>query len=164
MVVQHPIGGVRKQVLGPCHSLWRSTMIFATMLAATYAVAANAVAADYTWPVVRVVDGDTIQVDASADMPPELASIRVRLRGADTPETWRPKCDNERKAGTAATVFVKRRIAEAERIVVRDPEWGKFGGRVLANLILDGRTLSDLLIKAEHGRPYSGDKRTGWCD
>ena len=139
-------------------------MIFATMLTATCATAADAVAADYTWPVVRVVDGDTIQVDASADMPPELAAIRVRLRGVDTPETWRPKCDSERKAGRAATAFLKLRIAEAERIVVRDPEWGKFGGRVLANLILDGRTLSDLLIEAEHGRPYSGDKRAGWCD
>ena len=54
------------------------------MLAAAYTL--PAVAADYAWPVVRVVDGDTIQVDASADMPPELSSIRVRLRGADTPE------------------------------------------------------------------------------
>ena len=160
MVVQPLISGVSKQVLEPCYHLWCLTMIFA----ATYAVAADAVAADYTWPVVRVVDGDTVQVDASADMPPELASIRVRLRGADTPETWRPKCDSERKAGRAATAFVKRRIAEAERIVVRDPEWGKFGGRVIANLILDGRTLSDLLIEAKHGRPYTGDKRAGWCD
>ena len=133
------------------------------MLAVTYAL--PAVAADYVWPVVRVVDGDTIQVDASADMPPELASVRVRLRGADTPETWRPKCDRERKAGEAATAFVKRKIAEAERIVVRDPEWGKFGGgRVIANLVLDSQLLSGLLIEAGHGRPYDGGKRVGWCD
>ena len=123
-----------------------------------------AAAADYAWPVVKVVDGDTVKVDASADMPPELASINVRLRGVDTPETWRPKCDGERKAGGAATAFVKRRIAEAGRIVVRDPEWGKFGGRVIADLILDGRALSDLLIKTGHGRPYAGGKRAGWCD
>ena len=124
----------------------------------------TAVAADYAWPVVKVIDGDTVQVDASRDMPPELGSIRVRLRGADTPETWRPKCESERAGGKAATAFVKRRIAEAERIVVCDPEWGKFGGRVVANLMLDGRTLSDLLIEAGHGRPYDGGKRTGWCD
>ena len=137
-------------------------MIFATMLAAMYTLPADA--ADYIWPVVRVVDGDTVKVDASADMPPELASVLVRLRGADTPETWRPKCDRELQAGRAATAFVEHRIATASRIVVRNPKWGKYGGRVVANLILDGRTLSGLLIEAKHGRPYSGEKRTGWCD
>ena len=116
---------------------------------------------DYAWSVVKVIDGDTVKVDASADMPPQLASILVRLRDVDTPETWRPKCDSELQAGRAATAFVKHRIAEAERIVVRDPKWGKYGGRVVANLMLDDQTLSDLLIKAGHGRPYDGGKRAG---
>ena len=122
----------------------RIKTIFAIMLAA--ALPAMALAADYAWPVVRVIDGDTVKVDASADMPPELASVYVRLRGVDTPETWQPKCDSELEAGKAATAFVKHRIAKAAHIVVRDPKWGKFGGRVVANLILDGQTLSDLLV------------------
>lgn len=46
---------------------------------------------------------------------------------------------------------------------MRDQRWGKYGGRVVANLVLDGRTLSSLLIKAGHGRPYAGGKRKGWC-
>lgn len=123
----------------------------------------GALAADYVWPVVRVIDGDTVQVDASADLPPELAKLMVRLRDVDTPETWRPKCDGERIAGEAATAFARQRIAEAERIVVRDPKWGKYGGRVIANLVLDGQTLSALLIKAGHGLPYVGGARKGWC-
>ena len=139
-------------------------MIFATMLAATYAVAAKAVAADYTWPVVRVVDGDTVNVDASADMPPELASIAVRLRGVDTPEKGRwAKCEAEKRAALEATDFTKRAIGEAASIVVRDPSWGKWGGRVIANLVLDGRPLSALLIEAGHGRVYGGKKRKPWC-
>ena len=52
-------------------------------------LAAPLSAADYSWPVVRVVDGDTVKVDASADLPPELASLSVRLRGVDTPEKGR---------------------------------------------------------------------------
>ena len=111
---------------------------------------------------MRVIDGDTVEVDASADMPPEIASIRVRPRGVDTPERWRPKCDNERKAGEAATKFVKRRIAKADHIVIRDPAWGKWGGRVIADIILDGQSLSELLIKSGHGRVYHGGKRGGW--
>ena len=127
-------------------------------------LAAPAWAGDYEWPVVRVIDGDTVQVDASADMPPELASIRVRLRDVDTPETWKPKCERERRAGNAATAFVKQRIASAGRVLVRDPTWGKWGGRVIACLILDGRSLSKTLIAAGHGRAYDGGKRQGWCD
>ena len=86
----------------------------------------------------------------------DIALIRVQwdhLEGGDT-----------NKAGRAATAFVKRRIAGAERIVVRDPEWGKYGGRVIAGLVLDGRALSDLLIETGHGRPYAGGRRSGWCD
>ena len=127
-------------------------------------VSAAAWAGDYQWPVVRVVDGDTVKVDASADMPAELAEVAVRLCDVDTPETWHPKCESERRAGEAATAFVKQRIAESTSVVVRDPSWGKYGGRVIANLVLDGRTLSSLLIEAGLGRPYAGGKRKGWCD
>ena len=62
---------------------------------------------EYRWPVIRVVDGDTLKVDADADVPASLAMLSVRIRGVDTPETHRPKYDAERRAGRAATAFVK---------------------------------------------------------
>ena len=127
-------------------------------------LAAPLPAADYSWPVVRVVDGDTVKVDASADLPPELASLSVRLRGVDTPEKGRrAKCEAERQAGRAATAFTEDAIGKARKILVRDPAWGKWGGRVIADLILDGRSLSAALLDAAHGRPYRGGKRKGWC-
>lgn len=126
-------------------------------------LAAPAAAADYEWPVVRVIDGDTVEVDAHSNMPPELATIGVRLRGVDTPETWNPKCEAERKAGEAAAAFTKAEITKAGNVIVRDPAWGKWGGRVIASLVLDGHTLSSLLIEAGHGRLYAGGKRKGWC-
>ena len=43
-------------------------------------------AADYEWRIVGVVDSDTIWVDATPDLPPALARLKVRLRGVDTPE------------------------------------------------------------------------------
>ena len=64
----------------------------AALTLAAFLLAAPLSAADYSWPVVRVVDGDTVKVDASADMPPELASIAIRLRGVDTPEKGRWAC------------------------------------------------------------------------
>ena len=91
--------------------------------------AAPASAADYAWPVVKVVDGDTVKVDAASDMPPELASIVVRLRGVDTPEKGgRATCSKEREAGQRATAFTTDAIAAAKEIVVRDPAWDVYAG------------------------------------
>ena len=127
-------------------------------------LAAPVPAADYSWPVVRVVDGDTVKVDAGADLPPELASLSVRLRGVDTPEKGRrAKCEAERRAGLAAAAFTEAAVSGAGTVVVRDPSWGKWGGRVIADLVLDGAPLSSTLIAAGHGRPYAGGKRRSWC-
>ena len=127
-------------------------------------LAAPLPAADYSWPVVRVVDGDTVKVDAGADLPPELASLSVRLRGVDTPEKGRrAKCEAERQAGRAATAFTEAAVAGAGSILVRDPAWGKWGGRVIADLILDGRSLSAVLLETGHGRAYGGGRRGSWC-
>ena len=66
----------------------------------------------YQWPIVKVIDGDTIKVDASGDFPPALATLNVRLRGVDTPEKGgRAKCDAERRAGRAATAFTAAAVA-----------------------------------------------------
>ena len=125
---------------------------------------APALAVDYAWPVVRVIDGDTVAVDASTHMPAELANLKVRLRGVDTPEKGgRAKCDAEREAGEAATAFTERAVTGARAVLVRDPAWGKWGGRVIAELVLDGRALSAALIEAGHGRAYDGGRRQSWC-
>ena len=137
-----------------------------TLLVAVAALlpATSLSAADYSWPVVRVVDGDTVKVDAGADLPPELASLSVRLRGVDTPEKGRrAKCDIERQAGRAATAFTRDAIERAGNILVRDPKWGKWGGRVIADLLLDGSSLSSALLAAGHARRYDGGRRKGWC-
>ena len=136
----------------------------AAIVLAASLLAAPLPAADYSWPVVRVVDGDTVKVDASADLPSELASLSVRLRGVDTPEKGgRAKCEAERQAGRAATAFTEAAVAGAGNVLVRDPAWGKWGGRVVADLILDGMPLSAALLDAGHGRPYDGGKRESWC-
>lgn len=140
----------------------RTALLFAIVLL-TF-LTTPAMGADYAWTVVRVIDGDTVRVDANPDLPPELAGLSVRFRGVDTPEKGRnAKCPEERAAGQRATAFTMKAVVGAETLVVRDPEWGKWGGRVIADLVVDGRTLSTMLIEAGHGRPYDGGKRKGWC-
>ena len=100
-------------------------------------------AADYEWRIVGVVDGDTIQVNATPDLPPELARLKVRIRGIDTPEkAGRAKCERERRGGAAATAFTTGAIRAARRVVIRNPKWGKWGGRVIADVLMDGRGLA----------------------
>ena len=128
-------------------------------------LAAPAKTADYSWPVVRVVDGDTVAVDASTDLPRELADLKVGLRGVDTPEKGRrAKCPRERDAGQSATAFIETAVAGAKVILARDPEWGKWGGRVVADLVLDGRSHSEALISSGHGRAYGGGRRGSRCE
>ena len=40
---------------------------------------------------------------------------------------------------------------------------GKYAGRVIAVVWVNGRKLSDLLIAENLGRPYHGGRREGWC-
>ncbi len=128
-------------------------------------LAVPAAAADSEWTVILVVDGDTVKVDSEPDLPRELAVLSVRVRGVDTPETGhRAKCEAERQAGQTASDFARRRVEAAERVVVRNPQWGKWGGRVIAELMLDGEPLAGMLIAAGLGRPYAGGRRQSWCD
>ena len=129
------------------------------------AFAGGAAGADYAWPIMRIVDGDTLKADAGADMPSELAMLSVRIRGIDTAEKGgRAHCDSERARGQAATAFTAEAVAVAARIVVRDPEWGKWGGRVVADVLIDGRSLAAALLEAGHARPYDGGRRGSRCE
>ena len=49
-------------------------------------------------------------------------------------------------------------------MIVRDPEWGKRGGRVVADVVLDGYSLSSLLIANDHAHfASSASDQPGWC-
>ena len=61
------------------------------------------------WPVVRVVDGDTIIIGDSFD---RTKQYQVRLIGADTPEVVKPNTPVE-PFGPEASNFTKQKIAEA---------------------------------------------------
>ena len=121
--------------------------------------------ATYDAQIVRVSDGDTIVIAASflpAPLKPELA---VRIFGVDTPEKGhRAQCPQEDARGKAATEFTKAAIAASQQRQVTLYAWDKFGGRVLGDIILDGRSLRQGLIANGHAREYYGDAKTSWCN
>ena len=112
--------------------------------------------------VTDAYDGDTLSVEATI-WPDLVWTGNVRVRGVDTPEI-RGECDIENRWAIASRNFVLNLLLD-ETIVLADVENDKYGGRVLAAIYLvDGRSLSDVLIEGNYGRAYEGDERGDWCD
>jgi endonuclease YncB( thermonuclease family) len=118
----------------------------------------------YDLRVIRVIDGDTVEIDAPF-LPVELRqTLRLRIIGVDTPEKGsRAKCRLESDKGYAASRFTEITIAKASKHQVIFSKWDKYGGRVLGDLLLDGKSLKNQLLESGHARPYKGDKKSNWC-
>ena len=94
--------------------------IAAVLIAAAFLPTASAWAGDYDWPVVWVIGGYTVQVDASADMPP---------RGAIASHRWswgsQSQDSQERIWGLVSHERVCDDAITARRAVARGPENGR---------------------------------------
>lgn len=123
-----------------------------------------AMAKDHKWKVTRVIDGDTLKVQIEG-FPEELADhLSIRILGLDTPEKGRrAKCDKERKMGQAATAYTTKLLTGSHEVIFKNIKWDKYGGRILATVIVDGKDLTDEVIKANLGREYHGEKKKSWC-
>jgi endonuclease YncB( thermonuclease family) len=137
-------------------------------LAATTAVAQKSKAPQgvtYEAQIVRVSDGDTIVIAAGflpAPLKPELA---VRIYGVDTPEKgWRAKCPAEDQRGQAASAFTKKMVETSKSRQVTIYGWDKFGGRILGDIILDGKSVRAGLIANGFAREYFGEAKGSWCN
>lgn len=121
--------------------------------------------ADYNWNISRVVDGDTVEVKVDF-LPKELGNkLKIRIYGVDTPEKGgRAQCTKEADMGAAATKYTTQLVAAAKDKKVVVKEWDKFGGRVLGDVVLDGVSLRESLIKNGYAREYFGDKKKSWCE
>jgi endonuclease YncB( thermonuclease family) len=118
----------------------------------------------YNWTITRVIDGDTVAVEASWLPDPLKKEISIRIYGVDTPEKgFRAQCPSEAERGLAATEFTKKAILSSNQHVIMLRGWDKYGGRVLGDVILDGQSLRNLLISNGYAREYYGDAKTSWC-
>jgi len=111
----------------------------------------------YKCRVVKVVDGDTIDVDIDLGFSVILSKQRVRLAGIDTPES-RTRNKAEKVLGLEA----KKRLKElcGDSITLNSLGRGKFG-RILGIPINSvGRDICQILIKEGHAVEYWGGKKT----
>lgn len=84
------------------------------------------------------------------------------MNGVDAPEI-RGECDSEKEAAKLAKQFTVRELMAANKIELRNMQRGKYF-RIIADVYIDGKNLTDLLIKAKHARHYNGGKRESWCE
>lgn len=132
-------------------------------LAAALLFATPAVADSYK--ITRVIDGDTVEIAVGFLPEPLPPKLSIRILGVDTPEKApRAKCVAEAEKAKLASAFTKNAIANAREIDVQLKEWDKYGGRVLGYVLLDGHSLTDMLIDEGLARPYKGEAKSSWCE
>ena len=135
-----------------------------TIAAVMFLVSTAVVANPYNWQITRVIDGDTVAFKADFLPAPLKPELSLRVLGVDTPEKGhRAGCEKEAKAAIAASEFTKNAVKNAKITQIEIKSHDKYGGRVLGDVILDGKRLSELLIANGHARAYKGDKKTSWC-
>jgi endonuclease YncB( thermonuclease family) len=111
--------------------------------------------------VVRVVDGDTVEVDAQIWLGQKVRTL-VRLNGIDAPEL-NGACAQEHALAQSARSHLADRLAGGTAELV-DVTYDKFGGRVLARILApDGTDLAQSLLAAGLARAYQGGRRLTWC-
>lgn len=118
---------------------------------------------EYDITIVKVIDGDTVDVDIELGFGVCLKDERVRIIGIDTPES-RTSDQVEKLFGLAAKNRVLQLLKEGGKLITTENKKGedmkgKFG-RVLGDFrIHDGRILTDVLINEGYCVPYFGGSK-----
>ncbi len=148
---------MKRSALGP----WLATAWLLAWPAAAETRADRAIPGPIPATVVKVIDGDTLEVEARI-WPDQLVRTAVRLDGIDAPEL-RGECDGERSLARRARDEL---AATAGRdVLLLQVRHDKYGGRVVARVLdLMGRDLGDRLIAAGMARAYDGGARGSWCE
>ena len=120
---------------------------------------------EYDFKITRVIDGDTVAFQADFLPAPLKPELSIRIYGVDTPEKGhRAKCESETKQGKEASEFTKTLIKNATSTKIVIMKWGKYGGRVIGDIILDGKSLSKQLLEKDFAKIYCGGKKESWCE
>lgn len=113
----------------------------------------------YKVSVVKVVDGDTVDVDIDLGFGMVYKKQRVRMLGIDTPES-RTRDLVEKKFGKASKKHLKGMLEEAESIELVSHDKGKFG-RILGDLFIGSNetSVNQQMILDHHAVAYTGGNK-----
>ena len=120
---------------------------------------------EYSCKIVKVIDGDTADVDIDLGFGVWLKKQRIRFYGIDTPES-RTRDLEEKKYGLMAKEIVLAHlpIGSTQTLRTRQDGKGKYG-RILGEfLIHDAKTdsqmtINDWMIREHHAVAYFGQSK-----
>ena len=123
---------------------------------------ASIVANQYEVKVLKIVDGDTVDVDIDLGFGVVLTDERVRIMGIDTPES-RTRDKVEKVFGLAAKARLKELLDKKSILITHDDRngedmKGKFG-RVLGDFMVDDRPVTEIMMEEGHAVPYQGQSK-----
>jgi len=111
--------------------------------------------------IIKVIDGDTFRVDIN-ELPDIIGkNIRIRILGINAPEI-NGKCAFEKELAIKARDFVQILLDNADLVILKNLNRGNFF-RLLAEVIVDGKDLGELLIANDLAVRYQGQKKLSWC-
>ena len=123
---------------------------------------------EYDVKVIKVVDGDTVDVDIDLGFGVTLTDERVRIMGIDTPES-RTRDKVEDLFGEAAKARLKELMEDGGKLITTEDRKGedmkgKFG-RVLGDFKVEryengpAELVTDILIEEGHAVAYFGGSK-----
>ena len=118
---------------------------------------------EYDVHVIKVIDGDTVDVDIDLGFGICLKDERVRIMGIDTPES-RTSDPVEKLFGLAAKDRLYSLLEKDAKLITTEDKSGedmkgKFG-RILGDFrASDGRLVTEIMIEEGHCVPYFGGSK-----
>jgi micrococcal nuclease len=114
---------------------------------------------EYLCDVLRIVDGDTLDVDIDLGFATKLTKKRIRMLGIDTPES-RTRDKEEKKRGLLSKKFLLGMCPIGSKIRLVSHGTGKFG-RILGEIFTPEGEVSINKIMCDEGYAveyYGGNK------
>jgi micrococcal nuclease len=116
----------------------------------------------YKCKILKVLDGDTVDIDLDLGFKIILANQRVRMAGVDTPES-RTTIVEEKVRGQLSKKKLAEKLPIGSWQIIEtqksDSNDDKFG-RILGVFILeDGTRVNDWLIQNNYAVPYKGENK-----
>ena len=114
---------------------------------------------EYKCKILRIVDGDTVDVDVDLGFGIWMHKDRVRLLGIDTPES-RTRDKEEKRFGLLSKKYLQDHYPVGSMAVLRThkDKTGKFG-RILGELVWEDSTINKIMVDEHYAVLYNGQSK-----
>ena len=118
---------------------------------------------EYRCKIVKIIDGDTVDVDIDLGFGVWMHKERIRLYGIDTPES-RTRDLDEKKYGLIAKGWIEKfmPVGSMQTLITQKDKSGKIGSILGKFRVNDGHydiILNDWMISNHHAVAYYGQSK-----